>query len=51
MTFPNIFYSTENIRFSIVETLVAMVLTYFEKNLLIVSVSSVLVIYCLNFFV
>ncbi|WP_158380747.1 MULTISPECIES: hypothetical protein [unclassified Clostridium] len=43
MTFPNIFYSIENIRFSIVETLATMVLTYFEKNLLIVAVSSVIV--------
>ena len=51
MTFPSIFYSTENITYSIVGTLVAIVLAYFEKDLLTVAVSSVLVIYCLNVFI
>ncbi|MBW6410900.1 AzlD domain-containing protein [Clostridium weizhouense] len=48
MTFPSIFYSTENIFYSILGTLVAIILAYFEKNLLIVAVSSVLIIYFLN---
>ncbi|MDR5586703.1 MULTISPECIES: AzlD domain-containing protein [Clostridium] len=51
MTFPSIFYSTENMLYSTVGTLAAIVLAYFEKDLLIVAVSSVLVIYCLNIFV
>ncbi|GAA0075912.1 AzlD domain-containing protein [Clostridium sp. CTA-5] len=51
MTFPSIFYSTENIFYSTLGTLVAISLAYFEKNLLIVAVSSVLVIYGLNIFI
>ncbi len=50
MTFPSIFYSTGNIIYSIVGTVTAIVLAYFEKDLLIVAVSSVLLIYCLNVF-
>ncbi|SFC95690.1 AzlD domain-containing protein [Clostridium uliginosum] len=51
MTFPSIFYSTGSMLFSSIGTLVAVCLAYFEKNLLVVAVSSVLVIYGLNIFI
>lgn len=45
MTFPSILYSTSNLYFSIIGTVVALVLAYYEKGLLQVAMSAVLVIY------
>ena len=48
MTFPTVFYSTENIIFSFVGTFVGMFLAYKEQSLIKVAMASVLVIYILN---
>lgn len=45
MTFPSILFSTSNIYFSIIGTAVAIILAYYEKGLLTVAVSAVLVVY------
>jgi branched-subunit amino acid transport protein len=45
MTFPSILFSTSNIYFAIIGTAVALILAYYEKGLLTVAVSSVLVVY------
>lgn len=48
MTFPAIFYCTNNMIFSIIGTGVALTLAYFEKKLITVALLSVLSIYLLN---
>lgn len=45
MTFPGILFSTSNIYFSIIGTLTALILAYYEKGLLTVAVSAVLAVY------
>lgn len=45
MTFPSILFSTSNIYFSIIGTATALILAYYEKELLTVAVSAVLVVY------
>lgn len=45
MTFPSILYSTSNFYFSIIGTVVALVLAYYEKGLLKVAMSAVLAVY------
>ena len=45
MTFPSILFSTSNIYFSIIGTVIALILAYFEKGLLTVAMSAVLVVY------
>lgn len=45
MTFPSIFFSTSNIYFSMIGTATALILAYYEKSLLTVAMSSVIVIY------
>ncbi len=45
MTFPSILFSTSNIYFSIIGAATAMILAYYEKGLLTVAVSAVLVVY------
>lgn len=51
MTFPSIFFSTSNLYFSIIGTFVALILAYFEKGLLTVAVSAVLVVYLCELFI
>ena len=48
MTFPSIFYSTSNLLFSIIGTIVALLLSLLNKTLLTVSLSSVFTILLLN---
>ena len=50
MTFPAVFYSSENLLFSICGTVVAIVLAYKNQSLIKVAASSVLVIYFMNIF-
>jgi len=45
MTFPSILFSTGNLYFSLAGTIVALALAYFEKSLLKVATSAVLVVY------
>ena len=46
MIFPSILFSTSNIYFSMIGMIVALILAYYEKGLLTVAVSAVLVVYC-----
>ncbi len=46
MIFPSILFSTSNIYFSMIGMAVALILAYYEKGLLTVAVSAVLVVYC-----
>ena len=48
MTCPSIFYSTSNLLFSIIGTIVALLLSLLNKTLLTVSLSSVFTILLLN---
>lgn len=48
MTFPHIFYSTENTIYAIIGTGVALLLGYLERGLTTVAVLSVLVVYLCN---
>ena len=50
LTFPAIFYCTENPVASVVGTVVALVLAYFEQSLVIVAVAAVLSIFLVNLF-
>ncbi|NLP44929.1 MAG: AzlD domain-containing protein [Peptococcaceae bacterium] len=45
MTFPSIIYSTGNLNYSIVGTLMALALAYFEQGLMKVALGAVLVVY------
>lgn len=51
MTFPAIFYSTNNILFSIIGTIVGIILAYKGKNLITVAMLTVAVVYILNVFI
>jgi branched-subunit amino acid transport protein len=42
---PNIFYSSENLLSAILGAAVALILSYFEKGLLLVSVGAVVTVY------
>lgn len=48
MTFPSILYSTGNMYFSLAGTVAAVIPAYFEKGLLKVAVSAVLVVVALG---
>lgn len=45
MTFPAIFYSTSSMVPSVIGTVVAVILAYFEKSLIVVASVSVLIVY------
>lgn len=45
MTFPHIFYSTENTLYAAIGTVVAVLLAYFEKGLTTVALASVMAVY------
>lgn len=51
MTFPSVFYSTNNIFFSIIGTIIGIILAYKGKSLIKVAMASVIVVYLLNIFV
>lgn len=44
MTFPSIIYSTGNMYFSVVGTLTALILAYYEQGLMKVALSAVMVV-------
>lgn len=48
MTFPHIFYSTQNTTYALIGTGVALVLAYLERGLTTVALVSVLVVYLCN---
>lgn len=48
LTFPSIFYCTQNIYAAIVGTVVALLLAFFEKSLVIVAAASVLAMFLVN---
>ncbi len=48
MTFPHIFYSTQNTRYAIVGASAALLLGYLERGLTTVALASVLVVYLCN---
>ncbi|MBE6021623.1 MAG: AzlD domain-containing protein [Cellulosilyticum sp.] len=45
MTFPHIFYSTQNTLYATIGTVVALLLGYFERGLTTVALVSVLAVY------
>lgn len=45
MTFPHILYATDNMMYSILALGIAIILSYLEKSLTIVAVSTVAVVY------
>ena len=45
MTFPTIFYSTGNVVSSIIGTSIAIILAYFEKSLITVTLIAVFTVY------
>lgn len=49
MTFPAIFYSTEHMTYSLIGTVVALILGYLEKGLTTVAVISVLAVYLCHY--
>ena len=49
MTFPSIFYSTGNMVYSSIGAIVAVLLAYFEKSLIVVAAFSVFIVYVMNF--
>lgn len=50
MTFPNVFFSTSDIKSAVVGTCVALVLAYFEKGLMTVAACAVLTVYLMEVF-
>lgn len=49
LTFPDIFYSTHNLKTAIFGTIVAIFLAYKEKSLLIVAIGAILAAYLSSF--
>lgn len=50
LTFPSIFYCTENPVAAVVGTVVALLLAFFEQSLVIVAAASVLAMFLVNLF-
>lgn len=48
MTFPSILYSTNNMMYSLIGTVVAIILAYFRRSLLTVALITVAVVYLCN---
>ncbi|HHW66357.1 MAG: hypothetical protein PWP07_1540 [Epulopiscium sp.] len=51
MTFPDILYSTSHIYSAAAGLVIALILAYFEKGLMTVAVSSIILVYLLEFFI
>ncbi len=49
MTFPHILYSTDNSVYALLGTLMALILSFFERSLTVVALLSVLVVYVCHF--
>ncbi len=45
LTFPEIFYSTGNVLSAVAGTLVALILAYFKRGLVIVALAAILAVY------
>lgn len=50
LTFPAIFYSTGDEKTSIIGTVAALLLAYFEQSLIVVAVSAIAVVYLAGMF-
>lgn len=51
LTFPSIFYCTDNLVAAIAGTVVALILAFLEKSLVVVAAASVLTIFLANFII
>ncbi|NLK97355.1 MAG: AzlD domain-containing protein [Epulopiscium sp.] len=51
MTFPDILYSTSHIYSAIAGLTIALILAYFEKGLMTVAISSILLVYLWELFI
>lgn len=49
LTFPSIFWSTDSVAAAAVGTVVAMVLAYMEKSLVVVAIAAIVVVYGVGF--
>lgn len=49
MTFPSVFYKTDNTIYAIIGTVVALFMGYLEKSLLVVAIAAVASIYFCHF--
>lgn len=49
LTFPDIFYSTANVKTAICGTAVALFLAYKEKSLVVVALGAILTVYVVGF--
>lgn len=45
LTFPDIFYATANVPSAIAGTVVALILAYFKKGLVVVALAAILTVY------
>ena len=45
LTFPAIFYSTGNEKTSMIGTITALLLAYFEQSLVVVAISAIVIVY------
>jgi branched-subunit amino acid transport protein len=45
LTFPDIFYSTKNITTAVCGTIVALILAFKERSLLVVAIGAILTVY------
>lgn len=50
LTFPSIFYCTDNMLAAVVGTVVALILAFLEQSLVIVAAASVLAMFIVNLF-
>lgn len=50
LTFPGIFYSTENMLAATVGTLIALLLAFFERSLIVVAIGAVLGVFIVGLF-
>lgn len=50
LTFPDIFYSTKNIMTAVCGTVVALILAYKEKSLVVVAIGAILTVYITGLF-
>lgn len=48
LTFPGIFYCTDNVYTAIAGTVVALVLAYFEQSLVVVAIAAVATVFITN---
>jgi Predicted membrane protein len=49
LTFPDIFYSTGNLITAVCGTVIALILAYFEKSLVVVAIGAIITVYLTSF--